>query len=344
MRPGAPQFIIGRMLKNDVPGAQFPLRGIWALAFACAVAGAGCQATGPAKDRGYSGTIEFEEVRLSFEASGRLHSRAVERGDRVAAGQTVATLNDSFEVAARAAQEGQVAAAEAQVKLLRAGPKPEDVQALVRRVEAARAGEEMLRSNLQRDEQLLARGVIAQAPVDTLRREVERAAAERGAIEAQLQSLKRGARREEVKVAEAQAKAASLQVDLEDERMGRVQLRSPSAGIVVGVHARPGEVVSTGAPIVTIADQEHPLVTVFVPEGKVGGLHLNQAATITTDSLPAGIQGQIEHIAAQTEFAPRYIWSDQERPRLVVRVRVRVHDPAHKLLAGVPAFIRFGAP
>jgi hypothetical protein len=53
--------------------------------------------------------------------------------------------------------------------------------------------------------------------------------------------------------------------------------------------------------------------------------------------VPEALPGSVEHIARQTEFTPRYLFSERERPNLVVRVRVRIADPAQRLRAGVPA-------
>jgi len=41
------------------------------------------------------------------------------------------------------------------------------------------------------------------------------------------------------------------------------------------------------------------------------------------------------------EFTPRFLFSEKERPNLVVRVRIALEDPAEKLHAGVPAFAVF---
>ena len=49
-------------------------------------------------------------------------------------------------------------------------------------------------------------------------------------------------------------------------------------------------------------------------------------------------QGKVEYVAQRTEFTPRFLFSEQERPNLVVRVRVRVDDDQERLHAGVPAF------
>ena len=44
-------------------------------------------------------------------------------------------------------------------------------------------------------------------------------------------------------------------------------------------------------------------------------------------------------IGRRTEFTPKFLFSDRERPNLVLRVRIRVHDPERRLRAGLPAFV-----
>ena len=49
----------------------------------------------------------------------------------------------------------------------------------------------------------------------------------------------------------------------------------------------------------------------------------------------------MENVGRKTEFTPRFIFSERERPNLVVRIRVRIEDPEERLHAGVPAFVTF---
>ena len=51
------------------------------------------------------------------------------------------------------------------------------------------------------------------------------------------------------------------------------------------------------------------------------------------------LSGHIEHIFPKTEFTPRFLFSEGERPNLVLRTRVRVDDPQQRLHGGVPAFV-----
>jgi hypothetical protein len=48
----------------------------------------------------------------------------------------------------------------------------------------------------------------------------------------------------------------------------------------------------------------------------------------------------VEYVSPETEFTPKFVFSDRERPNLVVRARVRIDDPGHQLHSGVPVFVR----
>jgi HlyD family secretion protein len=127
-------------------------------------------------------------------------------------------------------------------------------------------------------------------------------------------------------------------VKLEDERVHRHVLRAPISGTVLDVHVEPGEVVGAGSPVVTLGDTRRPYVDVFVPIGKLDGVVVGAPATLRVDGTDRVFPAKVDWIARTTEFTPRYLFSERERPNLVVRVRLAVDDPEERLHAGVPAF------
>ena len=91
----------------------------------------------------------------------------------------------------------------------------------------------------------------------------------------------------------------------------------------------------------TVADAAHPYVEVFVPQAGLAAVTLGGAVTLRVDGDRAAYPGRVEFIGRRMEYTPRFLFSERERPNLVVRVRVRVQDPEHQLRAGVPAFVRW---
>lgn len=288
---------------------------------------------------GYQGVIEYEERTLAFELSGRVTKVAVRRGDVVADGAVLAEIDDTLEKLSRASREDDAEAARADLALLKAGAKNEDLASLGAQVKAAEATRALLQKNAERARALQASGSVSQAELDRADAEVERATAEVKSLVQRLASLQRGARAEEIERAKARVDSTSGVVALADERIARHALKAKGAGDVLDVHVEAGELAVGGAPVVTIADTTRPYVDVFVPQGELGAVRVGAKAEIKVDARPAPLAGSVESVGRRTEFTPRYLFSERERPNLVVRVRVRIDDAAKSVAAGVPAFV-----
>jgi HlyD family secretion protein len=300
----------------------------------------GCAANRTKEAAPLQGVVELEEVAVGFELGGRLRELAVKEGDVVQAGALLARIDDTLERGSRGVQAGQVQVAEQQVSAVKAGARSEELRSLQARVDAAKATEALLQKQAARDRSLVEKGAIATAVIDDAEAQLARASAERAALEHNLKLLRQGPRREDILVADAQARAASAALELNDARLVRHELYAPISGSVLDVSYELGEVVSAGAPVFTLADARKPYVDVFVPQAKISALAVGQAAHVRVDALNGELGGRVEHIARRTEFTPRYLFSENERSSLVVRVRVRIDDPREQLRAGVPAFVR----
>lgn len=319
----------------------FPTLG-WLGGLALVIISQGC---GIAADEGPSslqGTVELEETPLGFELGGRLLALGAREGDRVEAGALLARIDEGLEKSAREAQAGQVVVARQQAEAVKAGARGEEVRALEARVEAARATEQLLDKQATRDRGLVEKGTIAVASLEEVEAQLARARAERESVEHNLRLLRQGARREDVSVAEARAEAATAALSLSDARLERHELRAPIGGTVLDVSFEQGEIVSPGAPVMTLGDTQRPYVDVFVPQAEISAISVGQRAAVRVDALSHELRGQVERIARRTEFTPRYLFSEKERATLVVRVRVRIDDAKQELRAGVPAFVRLG--
>lgn len=301
---------------------------------------AGCLASQPIEPLPLQGVVELEEVAVGFELGGRLRELPVKEGDVVQAGALLARIDDTLERGSRDVQAGQVLIAEQQVSAVKAGPRGEQLRSLQARVEAVKATEELLQKQTARDRTLVEKGAIAAAVLDDAAAQLARASAERAALEHDLKLLRQGARLEDISVADARARAATAALALNDARLARHELHAPISGSVLDVAYELGEVVSAGAPVFTLADARKPYVDVFVPQSKISGVFVGQAARVRVDALRQELGGRVEHVARRTEFTPRYLFSEKERASLVVRVRVRLDDPREQLRAGVPAFVR----
>jgi HlyD family secretion protein len=302
---------------------------------------------GPSESRAaYQGVAELDDRRLGFEVSGRLISLTAREGDAIAKDSVIATLNGALDAQARIAGDLEARAALAQSTLIDRGPRAEEIAVTRARLRAARSAEELANKQIERERALFESGATARASLDELETSVARARAEREALESQLAEQERGARPEERQVARARADAARASVDLDQLRLDLRELRAPLDAEVLEVLVEPGEIVLAGAPVLLVADPMHPFAEVFVPQAELAGIDVGDAANVRADGLGRALTGHVEHIARTTEFTPRYLFSERERPNLVVRVKVRIDDANRLLHSGVPVFVAIerGAP
>lgn len=299
----------------------------------------GCAAL-PTEETGRQGVVELDQATLGFDIGGRLGVVTVRRGDAVAPDQELARMDDTLAKAARDARQQDVLAAQAQVALVRAGSRREDIASLQAQLRGVQSSEDALQKETDRVSALQKTGSLPAAALDDVEARLARTKAEREALAARVRAAIGGARPEELAVAEARVASAQSAVALEDQRLARHVLRANAKGIVMDVHVKAGEVVSPGAPVLAVADPTHPYVDIFLPEGDVAGVRNGIKASLRVDSVTHPFEGSIEHVSTRTEFTPRYLFSDKERPNLVIRVRVRIEDPSAELHAGVPARVK----
>ena len=145
-------------------------------------------------------------------------------------------------------------------------------------------------------------------------------------------------RRADVAAAEAgvmQAEAA-LRVLLTQEQ--DLVITSPLAGVVLAEHARAGEIVAAGAPILTVADLGEVWIRLYIPLPRLGQVTLGQRATVTTDALAGrSFTGRVTEVGQQAEFTPRNVQTPEERVKLVFAVKVTLPNTERLLKPGMPA-------
>ena len=106
---------------------------------AALVASAACQRDKAPTTPKASGYVEATEVKIASKVPGRVAEVRVTEGARVAAGQVLVTIQTTDTDLAHRARAGRRAQAQAQLRLLQAGTRPEDIQQAEAQVAAATA-------------------------------------------------------------------------------------------------------------------------------------------------------------------------------------------------------------
>lgn len=298
-----------------------------------------CQRTPPVPP-GYQGLVEYDEHVVSFEVPGRVERVAVQRGDVVIAEQVVAKVNDTVERLTADAHRQDANAAQADLALLEAGSRRQDIASVADDMRAAASNEDLMRTIDARTRKLYGDGALPKSEFDKAEADLAHATFERESLNQRLAALRHGARPEELARARARLDQSKAQLALEEELLARHVLRAGRSGEVIDVATKAGELAAVGTPALTVADTTHPYVDVFVPQGELAGVRPGIPAEVRVNATSTPFQGSVESVAPDTEFTPKFLFSDRERPHLVVRVRVRLANPNRRLHSGVPAFAR----
>ena len=314
-----------------------------ALLVACAPA--------PPSDRlRVSGNVEATEVHTAAEVSGRIVDLRVDEGDRIEAGTVIARLDTEDTMLQIARTRADRATAVAQLRLLEAGSRVEDIGQARAQVDAAGsdaaatdAEVKAAQLDLDRFQALLTANAgsvkqrdDAQARVDTAKAR-QRAAMDRvrSAREA-LARLEAGTRPEEIQTARARVAAADAQIAVLEKSERDATVIAPITGIVTQKLVDAGEIVARGTPLVVITDLDHAWANLFVPEPMVPRVTIGQAATVLTDAGGPGLEGKVTFVSPRAEFTPRNVQTAEERSKLVYRIKVTVDNSAGVLKLGMP--------
>ena len=182
-----------------------------------------------------------------------------------------------------------------------------------------------------------------EAAADEARAALAQAAAQVAAAQAQVAGMNAGATEEQVAALEARVAQAQAGRDALLAQRDMMYLTAPMGGTVLDVAAHQTEVAAQGAPLLTIADIGEVILTVYVPETRIGHVYLDQPVQVTVDSFPSRVfEGRVSHISDQAEFTPRNVATQEERVNLVFAVEIRIANDEGALKPGMPADAVFG--
>jgi len=286
-----------------------------------------------------SGTVEATDAQLGFEAAGRIDTIAVHEGDRVKAGQELARLDQSELNARRQQASAQLAAAQATLTELERGSRTEEVQQ--GRDQLATANQRLAdaQRDLDRTKRLFDGGAVSREALDKAQLAFEVAQSQHDQAAQAFQLLQIGPRPERIDAQRAAVAAAQGTVQQINAMLANAVIRAPFDGVVTVKDREVGETVSPGAPVLTVTNLDDRWVRIYIPETRIGAVHLGEGATITADTYKGRVyRGAVSFIASEAEFTPKNVQTKDERVKLVYAVKVRItSDSTYDLKPGIPA-------
>lgn len=319
---------------------RLPKPAIAAIVLALAVTAWWFLRPAPRADR-WLGYVEAESIYVAAPVSGRLASRAVERGAAVAAGDPLFALDPETTDAERAQLEAQAAGARAQAAdLADARQRQPDID-VARAGEAAAAAQfAKAQADFNRMSALAAKGFASRAQLDAARAARDGAQASLAQTRAQIRSGQISAgRTDQIRAAQAQIAGAEAALRAQRQRRREISPLAPATGIVEQTYFNPGEWVPANSPVVSVLPADRRKLRFFVPEERIAALKPGAAIRYSCDGCPAGLSAKISYIAPRAEFTPPVIYSERARSKLVFMVEALLAPSDQPLAPGLPVEI-----
>ncbi len=257
-----------------------------------------------------NGTIQPEKsINVSPKSSGRLKSLLVKEGQSVTAGQILAYMDESNTLGQITQADGQLAAAQASLDLLRAGNRSQDIAQAQANLANAQATLEQSEIVYRQNQQLYKEGAIASRDLDASRTTMEANRAKVTQTREALSLQQAGSRPEDIDRAQAQVVAAAGTLQTVQSQLEDTIIRAPFDGVVVRKYADPGAFVTpttsgsavssaTASSILALASNNQ--VVANVAEANIAQIAVGQEVSFQVDAYPnKKFSGRVVSISPQ---------------------------------------------
>ncbi len=260
-----------------------------------------------------SGTlVSPDQARVSSEVGGIVRDVLVEIGQEVTVGQELVRLDATELNLALQRAESALRQTEAQLGInsSRTGEMPADEQ--IAAVRTAAANRDDARAQLARAQELISKGLLSKAELDTVQTRVKVFEAAYQAALENVQALK----------ASLQDRRASY--DLARKKLSDAVIRAPVAGAVAERTVQRGEYIRENTPVVTIVRMNPLKLKTGVQEKYADLIRQNQQVEFKVEPYPNDMfHGRIAYISPAIEQASRTFATE-----------ILVDNPARKLKPG----------
>lgn len=289
-------------------------------------------------DDHWLGYVEGEALYIGAPQAGRLASRPVERGARVAAGAPLFALDTVTSDAETQRAQAQVAQAQAQAEDL-ASARQRQAELEVWHAQERSAAAQLVRAqrDYDRESQLVGEGIASRAQVDAARAARDSAQAALDQVRAQLRAGEMSAgRAAQIRAAQAGVAGAQAALRGQEQRRADIAPTSPADGMIEQTFFNPGEWVPANVPVVAVLPDDKRKLRFYVPQDHIAALRMGASVRFTCDGCGAAREAKVSYIAPRAEFTPPVIYSERARAKLVFLVEAIPAPSAQPLPPGLP--------
>lgn len=276
-------------------------------------------ACGEAPDPLYLGYAEGDYRLIAPETAGRIAAVHVTGGAHVAAGDRLFELDSQQETDQLAAAEARIEAASARFDDAAAGGREPEIEAARDQLAAARATQREAAENLDRQQDLFARGIVPRARLDAAESAASAANARVAELRQRLTLTALPARENQLRALTAEVAAAEAERDRLHDMIRRRAVEAPVDALIERQIRYEGELSGPGQPVFRLLPDDAVHAVIFIPEAEIANWPVGTRLNIACASCATGLQADIRRIESAASFTPPVIYSENERNRLVFR-------------------------
>jgi HlyD family secretion protein len=298
------------------------------------------QASQPLPDV-FQGQMEARETDVAPKVPGRIAQVLVREGDAVSVGSPLMRM-DSPEVDAKLAQASAARdAADAVALKAEHGARPQEVEMARLNWQRAQAASDLAETSYKRVQGLARDGLVAAQKRDEAEANFKASRDAAQAAKAQYEMARAGARPEDRSAANAQARQVAGVVAEVQAAKAETELKSPVAGEVAKVLARPGELSPQGVAVVTVVDMKDQWVVLHVREDKLQRFAMGQSFEARLPALQdRKVSFKVYYSAALPDFATwRATRGNQGFDARTFEVRARPAQPIEGVRPGMSVLL-----
>lgn len=250
------------------------------------------------------GEAVASEVRISGKVPGRIQQFLAEEGSSIKAGDTLVIIN-SPELDAKLFQATSAeSAAMAQNNKANKGARKELILGAYEMWQKSLIGVDITKKSFDRVQRLYDKGVLPAQKRDEVEAQYKAAVATSNAAKSQYDMAMNGAESEDKAAAMAlvnRAKGAVMEVE---SYLLETTLTSPIDGEVSEIYPKRGELVGTGAPIMSIVDMNDIWFSFNVREDLLGSMKIGNTFTVKIPALDnQEVEVKVSYIKALASYA-----------------------------------------
>ena len=241
----------------------------------------------------------------------------VKRGSPVHEGQLLAVLENRDLAAAAQDTRGAYDQAQATYETTTAASLPEEIRKAEADAQQSQQALDAQEKVFQSRQQLFDQGALPRKELDQSRVDVTAARNQNAIARQHLDKLMAIGKQQELKAAAGQLESAKGKYLGAEAQLGYSEIRSPIAGVITDRPLYPGEMASTGTPLITVMDTSSVIAKAHIPQNDAAALKIGDKGTMTVPGLEQPIEGKVTVVspALDPNSTTVEVWFEAKNPK-----------------------------